>query len=102
MPLRDEAEEKLTMQGTPMHAESMLRELEAQRARIDDAIRKLKTQMGGPRSTEREGRVLSAITKQRISETMKRQWAERKKRKKARAYRAAISPMEREIQRPIL
>jgi exonuclease VII small subunit len=59
---------------------AIIAELEEERERLDRAIQALQTGRVGRR--RRRGR-LSAAARQRISEGMKRRWAQRKRKEKA-------------------
>ena len=60
-----------------MTTDDILRELEAERDRLDQAIAALQKRRTGGR---RRGQRLSPAARRRISEGMKRRWAERKKK----------------------
>jgi hypothetical protein len=73
-----------------MDTEQIISELEAERDRLEQAISALRGSMGGRRSVSagpgrgrRGRRRLSAAAKRRISEMMKKRWAERKRAAKA-------------------
>jgi hypothetical protein len=70
-----------------MDTQQIITELEAERDRLEQAISALRGSMGrrGPgRGRGRRGRRhLSPAAKRRISEMMKKRWAERKKAMKA-------------------
>ncbi len=71
-----------------MDTQQIISELEAERDRLDQAISALRGSMRGRRGLvggrgRRGRRHLSASAKKRISEMMKKRWAERKKAMKA-------------------
>jgi hypothetical protein len=72
-----------------MDTQQILSELEAERDRLEQAISALKGSMSGRRGVgpvgkgRRGRRRLSAAAKRRISEMMKKRWAERKRAMKA-------------------
>jgi hypothetical protein len=72
-----------------MDTQQIISELEAERDRLEQAIFALRGSMNGRRgiaavgSGRRGRRHLSAAAKKRISEMMKRRWAERKRAAKA-------------------
>jgi hypothetical protein len=72
-----------------MDTQQILSELEAERDRLEQAISALKGSMSGRRGAgpvvkgRRGRRRLSAAAKRRISEMMKKRWAERKRAMKA-------------------
>jgi exonuclease VII small subunit len=70
-----------------MDTQQIITELEAERDRLEQAISALKGSMQGRRPAGGRGRRgrrhLSAAAKRRISEMMKKRWAERKKAMKA-------------------
>lgn len=72
-----------------MDTQQIISELEAERSRLDQAISALRGSMRGRRGVtngrRRGRRHLSAASKRRISEMMKKRWAERKKAMKAAA-----------------
>jgi len=71
-----------------MDTQQIISELEAERDRLEQAISALRGTSGrrGPGGRGRRGRRrLSAASKKRISEMMKKRWAERKKAMKAAA-----------------
>ncbi len=69
-----------------MDTQQIISELEAERDRLDQAISALRGSMRGrrgPMAGRRGRRRLSAAAKRRISEMMKKRWAERKRAMKA-------------------
>ncbi len=70
-----------------MDTQQIISELESERDRLDQAISALRGSMGrkgvGLGRGRRGRRHLSAAAKRRISEMMKKRWAERKKAAKA-------------------
>jgi hypothetical protein len=71
-----------------MDTQQIISELESERDRLEQAISALRGSVSGrgiaPSGTGRRGRRrLSAAAKRRISEMMKKRWAERKKAAKA-------------------
>jgi hypothetical protein len=72
-----------------MDTQQIITELEAERERLDQAISALRGSMtarrgaGGLGKGRRGRRRLSAAAKRRISEMMKKRWAERKRAAKA-------------------
>jgi len=72
-----------------MDTQQIISELEAERNRLDQAITALRGSMPGRRGPLGRGRRgrrhLSAASKRRISEMMKKRWAERKRAMKAAA-----------------
>jgi len=72
-----------------MDTHQIITELEAERDRLEQAISALRGSMGGRRGVggyskgKRGRRRLSAAAKRRISEMMKKRWAERKRAAKA-------------------
>jgi hypothetical protein len=73
-----------------MDTQQIINELEAERDRLEQAISALRGSMGsrrgigaGPSRGRRGRRRLSAAAKKRISEMMKKRWAERKRAAKA-------------------
>ena len=71
-----------------MDTQQIISELEAERDRLEQAISALRGSMNGRRSIAAVGgrrgrRHLSAAAKKRISEMMKKRWAERKRAAKA-------------------
>lgn len=73
-----------------MDTQQIISELESERDRLEQAISALRGSLGGRRGaapgpgTGRRGRRrLSAAAKRRISEMMKKRWAERKRAAKA-------------------
>lgn len=64
-----------------MDTESIIRQLEAERDRLNHAIKSLRGTQGQDRSlgSNRRKRRLSAAARKRISEAQKRRWAARKK-----------------------
>jgi hypothetical protein len=71
-----------------MDTQQIISELEAERDRLDQAISALRGSMRGRRGPgpgrgRRGRRHLSAAAKRRISEMMKKRWAERKKAMKS-------------------
>lgn len=72
-----------------MDTQQIISELEAERNRLDQAISALRGSMRGYRGRigagRRGRRHLSAASKRRISEMMKKRWAERKRAMKAAA-----------------
>jgi exonuclease VII small subunit len=70
-----------------MDTQQIITELEAERDRLEQAISALRGSMQGRRFVGGRGRRgrrhLSAAAKRRISEMMKKRWAERKKAMKA-------------------
>ncbi len=69
-----------------MDTQQIISELEAERDRLDQAISALRGSMRGrrgPIAGRRGRRRLSAAAKRRISEMMKKRWAERKRAMKA-------------------
>jgi exonuclease VII small subunit len=72
-----------------MDTQQIISELESERDRLDQAISALRGSMNGSRgiaavgSGRRGRRHLSAAAKRRISEMMKKRWAERKRAAKA-------------------
>jgi hypothetical protein len=72
-----------------MDTQQIITELEAERDRLDQAISALRGSLsarrgtGGPGKGRRGRRRLSAAAKRRISEMMKKRWAERKRAAKA-------------------
>jgi hypothetical protein len=74
-----------------MDTQQIINELEAERDRLEQAISALRGSMGGGRRSVSAGpgrgrrgrRRLSAAAKRRISEMMKKRWAERKRAAKA-------------------
>lgn len=72
-----------------MDTQQILSELEAERDRLEQAITALKGSLSGRRGAGPAGRGrrgrrrLSAAAKRRISEMMKKRWAERKRAMKA-------------------
>ena len=70
-----------------MDTQQIISELEAERDRLDQAISALRGSVGGRRTFGPRGRRgrrrLSAAAKRRISEMMKKRWAERKRAMKA-------------------
>ncbi len=72
-----------------MDTQQIISELEAERDRLEQAISALRGSLGGRRGPGAAGRGrrgrrrLSAAAKRRISEMMKKRWAERKKAMKA-------------------
>jgi hypothetical protein len=72
-----------------MDTQQIISELESERDRLEQAISALRGSMGGRRglavagSGRRGRRRLSAAAKRRISEMMKKRWAERKRAAKA-------------------
>ncbi len=72
-----------------MDTQQIISELEAERDRLEQAISALRGSMAGGRSVAGPGRGrrgrrrLSAAAKRRISEMMKKRWAERKRAAKA-------------------
>jgi len=71
-----------------MDTQQIISELEAERDRLDQAISALRGSMSGRRGFgagrgRRGRRHLSVAAKRRISEMMKKRWAERKKAMKA-------------------
>ncbi len=72
-----------------MDTQQIISELEAERDRLEQAISALRGAIGGSRGYASAGkgrrgrRRLSAAAKRRISEMMKKRWAERKRAAKA-------------------
>jgi len=69
-----------------MDTQQIISELEAERDRLDQAISALRGSVRGRRGApgnRRGRRKLSAAAKRRISEMMKKRWAERKRAMKA-------------------
>jgi exonuclease VII small subunit len=70
-----------------MDTQQIISELESERDRLDQAITALRGSMRGRRGPVGRGkrgrRHLSAAAKRRISEMMKKRWAERKRAMKA-------------------
>lgn len=72
-----------------MDTQQIITELEAERDRLDQAISALRGSLharrgaGGPGKGRRGRRRLSTAAKRRISEMMKKRWAERKRAAKA-------------------
>ena len=72
-----------------MDTQQIISELESERDRLEQAISALRGSMNGRRGTAAAGngrrgrRRLSAAAKRRISEMMKKRWAERKRAAKA-------------------
>lgn len=72
-----------------MDTQQIISELESERDRLEQAISALRGSMGGRRGVaglgkgRRGRRRLSAAAKRRISEMMKKRWAERKRAAKA-------------------
>jgi hypothetical protein len=73
-----------------MDTQQIISELEAERNRLEEAISALRGSLGGRRGYAVAGRGgrrgrrhLSAAAKKRISEQMKKRWAERKRAMKA-------------------
>jgi hypothetical protein len=72
-----------------MDTQQIISELEAERNRLEQAISALRGSIsgyraaGGPGRGRRGRRHLSAAAKRRISEMMKKRWAERKRAAKA-------------------
>ena len=70
-----------------MDTQQIISELESERDRLDQAINALRGSMRGRRGPVGRGRRgrrhLSAAAKRRISEMMKKRWAERKRAMKA-------------------
>jgi hypothetical protein len=72
-----------------MDTQQIISELEAERDRLEQAISALRGSLSGSRAGAAAGpgrrgrRRLSAAAKRRISEMMKKRWAERKKAMKA-------------------
>ena len=70
-----------------MDTQQIISELEAERDRLEQAISALRGSLHGRRGTAGRGRRprrhLSTAAKRRISEMMKKRWAERKKAMKA-------------------
>ena len=72
-----------------MDTQQIINELEAERDRLDQAISALRGSLDGRRTAGATGkgrrgrRRLSAAAKRRISEMMKKRWAERKRAAKA-------------------
>jgi exonuclease VII small subunit len=66
-----------------MDTQQIITELEAERDRLEQAISALRGSMRGRRPGRRGRRHLSPAAKRRISEMMKKRWAERKKSMKA-------------------
>jgi hypothetical protein len=71
-----------------MDTQQIISELEAERDRLEQAISALGGSLGrrgiaGPGKGRRGRRHLSAAAKRRISEMMKKRWAERKRAAKA-------------------
>jgi exonuclease VII small subunit len=72
-----------------MDTQQIISELESERDRLEQAISALRGSMGGRRGVAAAGkgrrgrRRLSAAAKRRISEMMKKRWAERKRAAKA-------------------
>jgi hypothetical protein len=71
-----------------MDTQQIISELEAERDRLEQAISALRGSLSGGRGFAsagrgRRGRRLSAAAKRRISEMMKKRWAERKRAAKA-------------------
>ena len=70
-----------------MDTQQIISELEAERSRLDQAISALRGSVrgrrGGVGGGRRGRRHLSAASKRRISEMMKKRWAERKRAMKA-------------------
>jgi hypothetical protein len=71
-----------------MDTQQIISELEAERDRLDQAITALRGSIGGRRGPgpgrgRRGRRHLSVAAKKRISEMMKKRWAERKRAMKA-------------------
>ena len=71
-----------------MDTQQIISELEAERDRLEQAISALRGSLHGRRGSpagrgRRPRRHLSAAAKRRISEMMKKRWAERKKAMKA-------------------
>jgi exonuclease VII small subunit len=72
-----------------MDTQQIISELESERDRLEQAISALRGSMGGRRGVapagrgQRGRRHLSAAAKRRISEMMKKRWAERKRAAKA-------------------
>ena len=68
-----------------MDTQQIISELESERDRLEQAISALRGSMGGRRGVSAAGngrrgrRRLSAASKKRISEMMKKRWAERKR-----------------------
>jgi exonuclease VII small subunit len=62
-----------------MNTEEILRQLEAERDRLTEAINALRTGGGQRSATRRTGRRLSAAARKRISEAQKKRWAARKR-----------------------
>jgi hypothetical protein len=74
-----------------MDTQQIISELEAERDRLEQAISALRGSLSGSRGSgvagrgRRGRRRLSAAAKRRISEMMKKRWAERKRTMKAAA-----------------
>ena len=67
-----------------MDTQQIISELEAERDRLEQAISALRGSIRrGPGTGRRGRRRLSAAAKRRISEMMKKRWAERKRAMKA-------------------
>ncbi len=64
-----------------MDTQQIIAELEAERDRLEEAIRALRGSARKP-GAKRGRRHLSAAAKRRISEMMKKRWAERKRQMK--------------------
>jgi hypothetical protein len=66
-----------------MNTENIITELERERDRLTAAIEALSRFGGSRRKTGRGRRHLSAASKKKISDAMRKTWAERKKKMKA-------------------
>jgi len=66
-----------------MDTQRIISELEAERDRLEEAISALRGSVHRGAGSRRGRRRLSAAAKRRISEMMKKRWAERKKAMKA-------------------
>jgi exonuclease VII small subunit len=68
-----------------MDTQQIISELESERDRLEQALSALRGSVGGRRAGagRRGRRRLSAAAKRRISEMMKKRWAERKRAAKA-------------------
>jgi hypothetical protein len=66
-----------------MNTENIITELERERDRLTTAIEALSRSGGSGRKTGRGRRHLSAASKKKISDAMRKTWAERKKKMKA-------------------